>query len=159
MTTTINEDEVKLQKDAIYELFQVVLGSGGGTLYLRDGPDVVWRGNTYEGIALKADGFKFTSDEEASRPKLKIANPEGIFSAYVFEGVLEGSIVRRFKVLKEHLDADLNIFNLDIWTLSRVSTMNKYFLEVELRRPFDGPTAQAPARMFIPPEFPMVSLG
>lgn len=159
MTTTRNIDEVNLQKDALYELYQIILVGGGGTLYLRDGPDLTWQTNNYEGIAITADGFHYASDGEAARPILKIANPEGIFSAYAINGSLEGSIVRRFQVLKEHIDGDLNIYTLDTWTLSRISSLNHYLLEAELRRPFDGPIAQAPGRMFIPPEFPTVSVS
>jgi lambda family phage minor tail protein L len=155
--TTIAEDRVKLEADGIVELYRIDLATGG-SLFLKADDTVTWQGHEWEGTAIQLTGYTNSSDEEVSRPKLTVANPEGIFSAYVLSGVLEKSLVRQMRVLRTHILADLNIFTQRSWYISQVVSVNKTMVQMELRNPIDGPNFLAPARMFLPPEFPAVSL-
>lgn len=155
--TTIAEDRVKLTADGIVELVQIELALGG-TLRLKNNDTVTWQGNEWEGLALQFQGYGNSADEELSRPTLSIANPEGVLSQYILSGQLEKSIVKRIRVLRQNLLADLNIFEQQSWYISRVITVNKLMASFELRNPLDGPNFLCPARMFLPPDFPAVSL-
>lgn len=157
--TTVEEDRVKLSADGVVTLFKIALLSGAGNLFLTGSNDITWQGNDYEGVAIQAQGFQRSSDDELARPRLTIANVAGVFNTYVRTGVLEGAEISVYRVLREHIETDVNNFDLSVWEISRVLSMNNAVLQVELRRPYDSPRSVAPARMFIPPEFPLVRLG
>lgn len=157
--STLEEDRLKLSADGIVELFEITLAGGAGTLYLKSNNTVTWQGHTWEGIAIQLTGYGNTSEEELSRPSLSIANPNGILSQYIINGHLEKSLVKRKRVLLEHITGNQNIFQQQSWYISRVTQINKTIASFELRNPIDGPNILCPARMFIPPEFPGVSLG
>jgi lambda family phage minor tail protein L len=157
--TTHAEDSVKLEADGIIDLYRIDLTSGGGTLFLKANDTVTWQGHTWEGIAIQLSGYANSSDEEMSRPQLTVANPEGVLSQYVLNGHMEKALVKRIRVLRQNLLANLNIFDQQSWYVIRVSSVNRVMIAFELRNPIDGPNFLCPARMFLPPEFPAVSLN
>lgn len=156
--TSVQEDRIKLSADGEVQLFRIDLRNNGGVLRFKADNDVTWQGNLYEGSAVQMSGYKRTADEEVSRPTLTMANPAGILTAHAQSGRLERSIVTRYKVLYQNLVNNLNIFEQDTWYISRVVAITKVSIVVELRNPVDGPNFVTPARMYIPPEFPAVSL-
>lgn len=157
--TTLDEDRVKLSADGIVELFQLHLLGGAGVLYLTPNQDITWQTQDYEGTAIQIQGFKKSSDDELTRPKLTVMNNNGSLNPYIAAGVLEGSEVRYYRVLREHIELNVNSFDMSIWRLARVISLNLSAVQCELRRPYDTPRSVAPARMYIPPEFPLVRLG
>lgn len=152
------EDSKKLTADAYVDLFEIVLAGGGTKLYLKMNKSVDWQGNTYEGTGIKIEGVGTYSDDEVARPKLTIFNPENVFSYLVDQGLLENAKVVRIRLLKEHLDDNLPIYRRQQWFVKRVASVRRGFIGLELRDMLDGQNFLTPGRMFIPPEFPMVSL-
>lgn len=152
------QDSVSLEPDGIVDLFYVVL-TEGGQLYLKANDTVTWQGNTYEGTMIKIDGVSQSSGDEISRPRLTVANPDGMFSALVSQNLLENAIVTRYRVLRKDIDADINQYRLQTWKVTRVSSLTRIQITLELREQLDGQFFVVPARMFMPPEYPFVSLS
>lgn len=152
------EDSKKLEADACVDLFEIALAENAGTLYLKMNKTVEWQGNIYEGTGIQIEGVASFADDEVSRPKLSIWNPEGIFSSLVDKGTLEGAVVSRIRVLKTDLDNNLPVFRREKWKLTRVVSLKNPSIVCELRDMMDGQNFLTPGRMFIPPEFKTVSL-
>lgn len=152
------EEAQKLSADGLVDLFEIHLNPSG-VLYLKLNETITWQGKTFEGLGIKMGSVTKSAGEQVSRPTLQILNYNGLFSSFVQQGVFEKAVVYRYRVLKEHLDADYNIFQREFWVISRVSGLGKDGIQCELRSPSDGPFFVLPARMYIPPEFPSVSLA
>lgn len=150
-------DSQQLVADAYVDLFHIIT-TDGSHIYLKANNDATWQGDTYEGIGIRLTGVGQSADEEASRPQLQVANPMGIFSAFVVQKRLDNATVIRYRVLKTHLDSNANIFRQQSWRVTRVVNMDDTSLTVEMRGQLDGPNFVAPARMYMPPNFPTVSL-
>jgi lambda family phage minor tail protein L len=45
---------------------------------------IIWRGNSYQPLPIKMDGFEHQGQGRLPRPTLTIANPEGLFSKIVY---------------------------------------------------------------------------
>jgi lambda family phage minor tail protein L len=151
------EDRVKLEADGIVDLFKIELRTGG-VLRLKNNDDATWQGFTWEGVAINLSGVHSSSDGEMSRPTLVLANPQGVLSQYIINGYLEKSVVKRIRVLRQNLDGNVNLFDQQSWFISRVASINRANVRFELRNPIDGPNFLCPYRMFLPPDFPAVSL-
>lgn len=156
--TTHKEDAHQLEADGIAELFIINL-LNGGEIALRAGPTVLWQNTNFESIAIKIDGIGQNAEEEASRPTLKIANPEAMFSTMIRDGALDGAFVTRYKVLHSDLEADNNQYRSQTWRVRRVQSLTRNNVTLELRDQMDGQFFKTPARMFIPPEFRQVTLA
>jgi phage-related protein len=152
------EDAFKLESDGKIHLFEIWLRSGG-RIYLKNNNTVTWQGHSYENIAIALTGVGSYSDDKQSRPTLNIVNPKGIFAPLIRDGEANRAQVHRIMVLKQHLLADLPIFQRQTWQITRVVALIKdKAMSFELRQLTDGPNFTAPARMYLPPEFPLVSL-
>lgn len=152
------EDSKKLDADAYVELFEITLSDNSTKICLKLNHTVTWQGNRYEGTGIKIEGVASYADDEVSRPKLTLFNPEGIYSYLIDGGYLDNAKVIRYRVLKTHIDQDLPIFRSQQWRVNRVASLTKNYVALELRDMLDGQHFLTPGRMFIPPEFPMVSL-
>lgn len=152
------KDAQKLTADAQVDLWEVVLRKNQGTIYLSSGMNVTWQGHSYDSTPILLGAEKQSSDEEVSRPPLTIFNPENVFASFVVTRILEKSIVKRKRLLKANLDADLPIFEQKTWFIGRVTSFVRGTLTVELRNLLDGPNFTMPRRQYIPPDFPTVSL-
>jgi phage-related protein len=151
-------DASKLTADGIVELFHIIL-QDGSHLYLKADDTVTWQGHTWEGIGIKMGGISNSSDAgEVSRPQLVVANPAGAFSSFVVTKKLDRAEVMRLRVLRTHILANQNIFSQQSWKVMRVLSLNRQTIAVELRGQMDGPNFMTPARMYMPPEFPTVTL-
>lgn len=153
------EDSFKLEADGKVDLFQIHLAGSNAKLYLKLNNSVTWQGNTYEGTGIKLEGVAKYSDDQVARPKLTLFNPNGVYNSFVDQGFLDNGLIIRYRILKEHLDANLNIFMRQQWRISRVANLKSYYIVLELRDLMDGQAFQCPGRMFIPPEFSKVSLS
>lgn len=154
----ILEDAHKLEADGIVELFKLELVPSG-VVYLKADDTVTWQGKTYEGWGIQMGGVSNTSEEESARPQLVLANPDGIISALVGDNQLIGSLVTRYRVLREDLRADRNRFTRSMFKVYRTVSMNKTTVVLELRNILDAPLSMIPARVYMPPDFPYVSLN
>jgi phage-related protein len=95
---------------------------------------------------------------EWKRPKFTLANPDGVWSAFIAQGKLDGAQITRYRVLLSHLIANAGIFQMNTWRISKPLQLNKTLATFELRSPLDGQQFLLPGRAFYPPEYPHVSL-
>lgn len=135
--------------------------AGGGTVFLRFCPykAVSWQGHTFEAIPFSLTGVGSNANGEVVRPRLSLPNAAGAFSAYAHEGWLDNAVVTRQIVMKADLDANVNSFSQKKWRVSKVASLSKNLIVLELRSLFDGQNFKLPPRQYYPPEFPSVSLA
>ena len=151
---------LKLGPDALVSLWEIRLRNNAGTIRLKDFETMSWQGVTWEACPIQLSGDERRSDGEESRPKLVVVNPFGRFTRFVLAGVLEYSVVIRRQVLYQHLISNAGIYNQRMWKIGRVvQFISGHSITVELRSMSDAPNFQIPGRQFLPPEFPLVTLG
>jgi phage-related protein len=120
---------------------------------------VSWQGNTYEGMACQISGDRRSADIEESRATLQIMNPVGVFNLPAMNGDLDLAVLTRKRILREHLEDDINIFQQRMWYVGQVKELiSGQSITLELRNMSEGPNFQIPVRMYTPPEFPLVTL-
>ena len=165
------EELAKLNPSAIIELFEVHLDNTlhGSTDVYRfhaganadvDG-NVVFNGNTYTRIPVKADGFEFTNTGTLPRPTLTISNLDGtmttlllLVNATTAGNDLGGAEVRRIRTLKKFLDgestADPNAkFPDERWYVDRKASESRDSVTFELASKFDLAGQKLPKRQVI----------
>ena len=150
----------KLTADAIINLYEIQLRTEPVILRLTDGPTVTWQGHEWETWGIQISGEKRSSNDEESRPQLQFYNPDGVFSNLVRNRLLDRATVIRRRVLRQHVEANVPIYQQRMWYISRVADVTAGLsISVELRSMSEGPNVRLPARQFIPPEFPMVRIS
>ena len=165
------EELAKLNPSAIIELFEVHLDNTlhGSTDVYRfhaganadiDG-NVVFNGNTYTRIPVKADGFEFTNTGTLPRPTLTISNLDGtittlllLVNATTAGNDLGGAEVRRIRTLKKFLDgeatADPNAkFPDERWYVDRKANESRDSVAFELASKFDLAGQKLPKRQVV----------
>lgn len=150
-------ENLKLEADAYVDLFQIDLYNKT-TLRLKAGDDIEWAGYLWEGYPIELSGHELDS-EKLSRPTLRVVNPEGIFSSLFISGDIEKATLYRYRVLRQDLDNNREIYQRLKWIIWNVKLITKNYVELELRNPMDGNNFNVPARLFIQPDFPSVTLG
>lgn len=150
----------KLTADGLVDLFEITLQTVPVVLRYKNENSVTWQGNLYEGIAIRLAGDRRSADEEEARPTLTMMNPIGIFNPYVRAGYFDLATVVRKRVLRQHLEADVNLYEQRMWFVSRPRELiANQGLTLEMRNMSEGPNFFLPVRQFIPPEFPSVTLA
>lgn len=152
------EDSKKLEAEGYVDLYQIILSDKATIIYIKDNNDVTWQGNLYEGTGVKLSGVASYSDDQTSRPQLSLFNPEGVYSSLIDEGLLDNATVIRTRVLQTHINSDEPISRSQQWRVSRIASLTKNTIALEMRDMMDGQFFLTPGRMFIPPDFPQVSL-
>lgn len=152
------EENLKLSADPYVDLFHISLKSGG-SFFIKPGDPVVWNGNTWESLPISLSGFEMNSEGKASRPKLQIVNPNGVFSRLILDGDLDKANIYRYRVLRKNIDADKPVYQLNMWLIWMATSITKNYVEFELRNPMDGNNFITPARQYMPPDFPTVTLN
>lgn len=156
---THREESLKLTADGLASLYTLTFKDNSTVIRFCNTETITWRGDEYEGIACQLTGESYAASEEENRPKLSVLNPAGVFNQPAMDGFLEMAILVRKRVLRSHLEGNVNLFQQRMWYVSRVlDVIADQALTLELRNMTEGPNHQIPARMFIPPEFPTVSL-
>lgn len=168
MSVAPNEHLIEAQKltaDALVDLYEIQLKNvpSTTTLRFRDGPPggtTPYKGQVWEHIPVKFSGHTRSSEEERSRPNMTIVNPAGLWNRYAANGYFDRSIIQRYRVLKAHLDASVNIYQTQIWYISRVTkVVTDAGINFELRGLADGPDQLLPVRKYTPDAgFPFVTL-
>ena len=153
------EDALKLDADGYVDLFQIILPNALGSIYIKLNKTVTWQGNTYEGTGVQIDGVGNYADDTVSRPKLVIFNPNGVYSYLLDQGLLDSATIVRYRVLKADIENDRAIYRRQQWKVSRIASVKSNYIGLELRDMLDGQNFLTPGRMFIPPDFPTVSLS
>ena len=165
------EELAKLNPSAIIELFEVHLDNtlhGSSDVYRFhaganadvDG-NVVFNGNAYTRIPVKADGFEMTNTGTLPRPTLTISNLDGtmttlllLVNATTAGNDLGGAEVRRIRTLKKFLDgeaaADPNAkFPDERWFIDRKANESRDSVTFELASKFDLAGQKLPKRQIV----------
>lgn len=166
---TIQIEIQSLEPSAVIELFELDLSQHGvasqffhaGTNNLNT--DVIWQGQPYMALPIEAEGFEVAaSNKTLPRPKFRLANVQGLFSAEVaqFDDLIGGKIIRR-RTFAKFLDAanfkdGLNPtadpdqqYPEEIWFIDQKVSENKYVIEWELASAFDLQGVMLPRRQII----------
>ena len=153
------QEAQKLTADALVDLYTIQLKNLPVVFRFKNDNTVTWQGNVYEGMASRITGDDRSADGEESRPVLQVMNPFGIFNSAAVKGQLDLATVTRRRVLSQHIASNANIFEQRMWYVGRIRELiSGQSISLELRNMTEGANFQIPCRMFIPPEFPMVSL-
>ncbi|MFO1417233.1 MAG: phage minor tail protein L [Methylotetracoccus sp.] len=122
---------------------------------------VVWKGVTYNGMRIAAEGFEWTSRGVLPRPKIQVVNPAGILSALCIEhDDLVGAKVVRRRTMAKYLDAvnfesgnpdaDPNeAYPDEIWIVDQKTAETKFLVEWELTSVFDLAGVLLPNRLIL----------
>ena len=157
--TSISDTIYDLSPEGLVELFKFeLLDEGSTVIYFTAQEEVTWQNNLYDSLPCTLSSISLSADGEVSRPKMTIANPQGIFSSHVQSGNLDGATLVQIKILKTDLDANLDVKMTSQWRVSKILSLNMRAMILELRTVLDGHLFKVPSRVFIPPEFPHVSL-
>lgn len=168
---TINAEIQSLSPTALIELFVLdtssmnvtnpeIIRFHAGTNKLQ--VPVVWRGEPYAPLPVEVEGFDVTTSGAMPRPKIRVANVNGIFSALVKEKEdLIGAKLIRKRTFAKFLDAvnfpggvnptaDQNQHAPDdMWFVEQKLTENRVIIEWELSSPFDVQGVMLPGRQVI----------
>ncbi len=128
-------------------------------LFLTSHPDITWNGQQWTNFPIELSGADLKTGGELVRPQLKLGNPQGVFSYAISANQIYSGTVRRYRVLRHHLDAGVVSYLTNFWDIGKVASLNRDYLVLELRSPMDRHDYTLPARQFFPPEFPYVKLN
>jgi lambda family phage minor tail protein L len=135
------------------------------------GNDIVWQGNTYTAIPLKAEGYEASGQGTLPRPNISVSNLLGTFTTLIaiLPDGLEGCKVTRTRTLSKYLDAvnftgssnsdadPTSYFRpRDIYFIDRKSMENRDVISYEMCSAFDLAGVRLPKRQILPDDFPGV---
>lgn len=148
---------LQLNADGYVYLFKITLNSGG-TIYLVADQTVTWNGEIWQGVAIKQSGVGSYGDDQVSRPKLQVQNIDGAFTVFVSEGAFDLATVTRYRVLYQDILENNPVYLSQMWQVSRIASVTKTAIGLELQDMTDIPHFLIPARTFSPPDFPVVTI-
>ena len=135
------------------------------------GANIVWQGNTYTAIPLKAEGYEASGQGTLPRPNISVSNLLGTFTTLIaiLPDGLEGCKVTRTRTLSKYLDAvnftggsnsdadPTSYFRpRDIYFIDRKSMENRNVISYEMCSAFDLAGVRLPKRQILPDDFPGV---
>ena len=135
------------------------------------GNDIVWQGNTYTAIPLKAEGYEASGQGTLPRPSISVSNLLGTFTTLIaiLPDGLEGCKVTRTRTLSKYLDAvnftgssnsdadPTSYFRpRDIYFIDRKAMENRDVISYEMCSAFDLAGVRLPKRQILPDDFPGV---
>lgn len=166
---TIQNEIQLLEPSAIIELFELDMSNRGVvSQYFHAGTNnlnssIVWKGKSYMALPIEAEGFEVSAaNKTLPRPKLRLANVQGLFSAQVaaYDDLIGAKIIRR-RTFSKYLDAvnfeggvnptadPLQEYPEEIWYIEQKISENKYLIEWELASVFDLQGVMLPRRQII----------
>lgn len=123
---------------------------------------IVWQGQQYFPLPIEAEGFDMNTKGTLPRPKIRLANVDGLFSAEVYlNDDFVGCKVTRKRTFARFLDAvnfpggvnaeadPTQYLPDEIWIIDQKIAENRYIVEWELASAFDLQNVQLPARQMI----------
>lgn len=149
---------LKLTSEAFVDLIEITTIDAGIVRFKNNGSGQ-WNSYTWEHLPYTLTGVEAHANEQEGRPTLTVVNPDNIFSSFVAQGDLDKATVKRYRLLKTDFLNNISVYQQKSWFVSRITNMNRDSITMELRELIDGPNFLLPARRFIPPEFPMVSIS
>lgn len=166
---TISNEIQSLSPSAIIELFVLDARAiqSGELMRFHAGTNelslpVVWQGLTYVPMPIEAEGFDVSTQGTLPRPKIRVANADGLLSAAVAASDdLVGARLTRKRTFLRYLDAvnfsggvnpdaDANQYLADdIWFVEQKISENRYVIEWELASALDLQGVVLPSRQVI----------
>lgn len=165
------EDLAEIAPSAIIELFELTLDptlhGSSDTYRWHSGcnadvtGNVVWNGNSYIRLPIKAEGFEYSNTGTLPRPTLTIANLNGaittlllLVNATTAGNDLGGATVKRIRTLKKYLDGEPTAdphakFPDEIWYVDRKASESRDVVSFELASKFDLAGVMLPKRQII----------
>jgi lambda family phage minor tail protein L len=161
---SITADIQSLTPGAVIELFEIVIGTE--TVRFHAGTNsllqpVVWAGQSYAPMPIQAEGFDLATGGKMPRPKLRVANIDGVISQTLLGSDLAGSKVTRRRTMARYLDA-VNFpggvnpdadptaeMVQDIFYIDRKTAETKAVVEFELASSMDVAGVKLPKRQII----------
>ena len=185
-TAPIITDLQKSNPSAIIEMFTLQTDAelhGSSQIYrfhngtnLNNNQDLVWAGNQYLRMPIKAEGFAFQNGQ-IPRPTLTVSNALGTITAILLNvnkvttgNDLCGATVTRIRTLARYIDA-VNFssgsnplgtpdptaeFPREIYRIDRKSSENRELVQFELAAVFDLIGVRAPQRQCTRNQFPSI---
>lgn len=163
--TDIALRSIKLDQPAAVELFVLDLTALGGTLHRfcpqlspQEQP-VVWQGNSYQPLPIKAQGFEVRSGGPFPRPVLTCSNVLGTLGPLIREfNNLRGARLVRKRTLAVYLDAvnfaggnadadPLQHWPDELWIVDECTARNRLVVQWTLRNPLDFVGVMLPSRV------------
>jgi len=146
-----------LSVEGLVKLYEVLLPEGF-VFCLSPENTVTWQGKTYVQVPCDMTDFKRDSQGKLNRPKFSFVNPEGVFTADIYAGELDNASITRIRILRSDLEANRDFAIREKLRVSRILSVSRHMVSVELRDVLDGHHFHLPARAYYPPEFPHVRL-
>tara|TARA_Y100000004_G_scaffold197211_1_gene270415 strand:+ start:3081 stop:4613 length:1533 start_codon:yes stop_codon:yes gene_type:complete len=172
-TQAHNASLLDLEPDTIIELFELDLGEVDGIYRFHPGKnnlkDIVLSDSngvlqTYFPLPIETSGYESKGDGSLPRPKIKLANPQGILSDVIKnKNDLVGNLLTRKRIFLKYLNNenfpdDFNPFSEpdpdsrfedDIFIINKKISENKYIIEFELISPLEFEDVKIPSRRMI----------
>ena len=174
---SVYEELSVLNPSAIIELFELHLDNNlhGSSDVLRWHAgvndqvtgNIVWNGETYQRVPVKAEGFEYKNTGTLPRPTLTVDNTTSLITALLLVvnattvgNDLAGAEVRRIRTLKKFLDAaNFSSGNSDAdpyaafpeerWFIDRKAAENRNVVSFELASKFDVAGQKLPKRQCV----------
>ena len=165
------EELAAIAPSAIIELFELQLDAtlhGSSDVYrFHNGANanvtgnIVWNGNAYTRLPVKAEGFEYSNTGTLPRPTLTIANLDGNMTAILLlvnattaGNDLGGATVKRIRTLKKYLDGEAGAdphakFPDEVWYVDRKASETRNAVSFELASKFDLAGVMIPKRQLI----------
>ena len=165
------EELAAIAPSAIIELFELQLDAtlhGSSDVYrFHNGANanvtgnIVWNGNAYTRLPVKAEGFEYSNTGTLPRPTLTIANLDGNMTAILLlvnattaGNDLGGATVKRIRTLKKYLDGEAGAdphakFPDEVWYVDRKASETRDAVSFELASKFDLAGVMIPKRQLI----------
>lgn len=167
-TGLIQGDIQAIATNALMELYvldvSALTGIAANYMYFYAGTNqlstnVIWQGNAYIALPIEAEGFSSGSVGSLPRPKIRLANADGAFSATLsqFDDLIGAKVIRKRTFVK-YLDAinfpggvnttaDPNQhYPDDVWFIDQKMSETRYVIEWELASAFDLVGVMLPSR-------------
>ena len=174
---SVYEELSVLNPSAIIELFELHLDNNlhGSSDVLRWHSgineqitgNIVWNGETYQRVPVKAEGFEYKNTGTLPRPTLTVDNTTSLITALLLVvnattvgNDLAGAEVRRIRTLKKFLDATnfasgnsdadpYAAFPEERWFIDRKAAENRNVVSFELASKFDVAGQKLPKRQCV----------
>jgi len=165
------EELAQIAPSAIVELFELKLDStlhGSSDTYrwhngcnANVNGNVVWNGNSYVRLPIKAEGFEYSNTGTLPRPTLTVANLDSTITTLLLlvnattpGNDLGGATVKRIRTLKKYLDGEAAAdphakFPDEIWYVDRKANESRDSVTFELASKFDLAGVMIPKRQII----------
>jgi len=163
---TILSDIQQLTPGALIELFEADMNEQGAGMFRFHagtnglGGPVVWQGQTYQPMPVEVEGFDISGRGQLPRPKIRVANINGLISEVLAQVDIVGAKLTRRRTFAKYLDAvnfpDGNPgadptaeFPLDIFYIDRKTAETPVLIEFELASSFDLAGVKLPKRQIV----------